>query len=234
MFMMKLFIVLASALVASGCTEHNSTEFNCTNLTQNYWETINNNKFGQQEDFLVLLDKLLQKEPACINALALRGQAFFSMGKYDRAKSDFFNLTKLDSNNVYAYFELGLISELERSFDSAVWFYEKAISKKMQGDLIVDKNNESQKIFGRRGFDVKYVSIKLRKGIANYYKGSINASFIDLNYCIKQDYSLDDAYLYRALIYSGLNKKRDACDDFKRAKDYGNMEVDADIQKHCN
>jgi tetratricopeptide (TPR) repeat protein len=226
-----LFILISVTIF--GCDQFTSKKFNCKNLTENYWETIADYKPEKNMEFISLLNEVIQESPGCKNAYALRGELLFQIGNYNKAKKDFLNLSKIDSNNVYAYFELGLISELQRSFDSAVVFYERAISKKVNGSFVTDKNNDAQKIFGNRGFDVKYVSLKLRKGIANYYKGSLKAAFIDLNYCIKEQYRLSEAYLYRALVYSSINNSKKACEDFNQAKNYGNNDVNADIQKHC-
>jgi tetratricopeptide (TPR) repeat protein len=217
----------------AGCNNLVTSGFNCKNLTENYWETIEDYKPEKAREFILLLDKVIKESPRCKNAYALRGEILFSLQRYKEAKRDFLSLLKIDSNNVYAYFETGLIYELQTSFDSAIFFYEKAIQKKTQGTFIVDNNNEIERLYGKRGFDVKYLSIKLRKGIANYFRGNLKAAINDLNYCIKKEYLLNQAYFYRGLIYISANQKEKACRDFKEAQANGNTEAHETFNKYC-
>lgn len=231
-----LFIFLYLLTLVTSCAQGVQVQLDCSDLTKNYWQIVE--KYKSQNNInalLVLTQEIIKRNQHCRDAYALRGDIYFSLDSIEQAHKDYKFLTQIDSNNVYAWFEVGALYELKAKYDSAVYYYDKAIGKKKINDsLIIDRNNSFETLTNQRGYDVAYSKIVLRKGIASYYNGNLKAAFKDIQYCINEKYALQDAYFYRGLIYFYLKQSKDFCADFEKAKLYGNLDAENYIKKYCN
>jgi hypothetical protein len=161
------------------------------------------------------------------------GDIDFALNNINSAFLDYKNILTFDSVNVYALFMCGLTCELMSKYDSAVVYYKRAAFEKSKSGFIVDESDDFKKLDPEKSYDVSYDKIRLRKGIASYFRRDLKECLNDLGYCIGKKYMLPEALLYRGFCFLDLGLSKDGCKDLEDAKSYGNKSADEYIVKYC-
>jgi len=195
-------------------------------------------KMHGDEDTAILihtLDKIVLEDPRCIDALLTRGDLLFTKDSLVRAMSDFKRVLFIDTGNIYATYQLGMIYELKEEYDSAISFFQKAINKKSIDNGMMDYPDNLKGLSTNKSkYDIESAELMYRQGISFYYKKDIQNAYDNFSFCILHGYMLDKAYLYRGSLYFQAKQKKKGCEDFLEAKKLGNEDADIYLKKYCN
>ena len=182
-----------------------------------------------------VLNEIILDDPKCIDAYLTKGDVYFSIVQISNAKNDFQKVLKMDTGNIYALYQMGLLYQYEDLHDSSIYVLNRAIKIKTHGNMLVDYpqvTNELSKSSNK--YDIESDEIIYRQGVNFYYKRNLELSKNYFDYCINNKYLLEKAYLYRGAISVELNDIKKACEDFLKAKDYGNVDAQNYIGKYCH
>jgi len=187
----------------------------------------------EREDVLSKLNKFLIKYPNCIYANLLLGDINLLDQKYALSKKYFLKSMAIDPRNVYTLFNLGILYNLEKKYDSSVLFFRTAAKLKTSGGFVLDKNRNLEKVTSYPTFDVEYSEIVYNDAISSYYANYFSDALAEFNYCISAEKNLKECYYLRALIYLKKKEIQLACQDFKLAKSNGNLKAEASLEEYC-
>jgi tetratricopeptide (TPR) repeat protein len=193
------------------------------------------NAFEEQEKFreaIALLDKAIEKNQHNIRALLDRAVDRSIVNDYKGSIEDYSKVVEVDPNNTLAYFNRGKNKMRIEDHQGAIADFNKAISTKGGEYLYMEKVANS---FADTGFefDVRMESIRFERGIAWYTVDSVRLAFNDFSVAIQKNYMLPDSYYWRGLIYLRFNMKREACSDFKVAKNFGHPDAQEMLATYC-
>lgn len=138
-----------------------------------------------------------------------RGMAKVKLKQYNEAIEDLKYVLKLNPRKVDAYFEIGNASYLQNKYDSALLYYNKAIEINSDASILSNRGN------------VKF-ALKDLAGAAS-----------DFNEAIKLCDTIPDYYFNRGVAYFNLNRKADACKDFKKASSMGLKKAEVAVLNYC-
>jgi tetratricopeptide (TPR) repeat protein len=194
-------------------------------------------KMNGNKDTLTLirtLDKIVLDNPKCVDALLTRGDLLFSIDSSFKAISNYKRALSVDTGNVYAAYRLGMAYELEEMYDSAIFFFQKAINRKSIGNGMMDYPDKLQGLSDDRSkYDIESTELMYRQGLCFYYKKDLQNAYDNFNFCILHYYMLEESYLYRGSLYFQTNQTKKGCNDFLEAKKLGNVQADAYLDKYC-
>ena len=207
---------------------------NCNNFSVKYSE-LTNGKSLDTVQAMRLIDKILQRDPKCIDALLTKGDLLISKNMFSQARKNYTEVNLADTSNAYALYKIGVTFQLDNDDDSAILFFEKALAKKRHGNAIIDypKTNE-QLSTEKNKYDIPTGEILFREGISLYYNKTYQSAVDNFNFCISHNYLLDKSFLYRGAIYMEIDQKERACQDFADAKKLGNKDAQEYLNKYCS
>lgn len=178
------------------------------------------------------LDDFITNEPKCIDAFLTRGDIYIELDNLGMAKRDYDYVLRLDMDNVYALYQLGIIASLTNEYDSVIYYLERAMKLKKTNGIIIDFKTDNPSISAYK-YDIEATHILYLLGLAYYYKNDIGNAFDKFDYCIKHQYLLSSSYLYRGALYLALKQKENACEDFKRSAELGDSQAVVYQKKYC-
>ena len=183
---------------------------------------------------LSMLDEIASQNPNCIDTYLARGDIFSAKGNSPRAHFDYNTVIANDRQNVYAYYKLGLLCQKDGSFDSSVYYLRTALNLKSYGNWVVDFKHINKDLeTEEKRYDVPANSLFYTLGISLYYNRSLTKALTVFDLCIDNNYVLEQSYLFRGAIYEEMKKPDSACEDFIKAKMFGNVEADDYLKKYC-
>jgi tetratricopeptide (TPR) repeat protein len=234
--MKKAFLitaVLLISLVNTGC--HSRSNENCADLLKKYKKIASDPTIRSDTAFLLsYLDEMISKNSGCLDAYLTRGDLFLAKGNLQNAHLDYNSSITIDKANVYAYYKLGLLFQQEDLYDSSIYFLQKAIKVKTKDGWVVDMNHLNSDLDPFGEYDVASGLLYYTQGVSSYYKRDLRKAFSDFSYCIADRYRLGDCYLFLGAIYEESNKQDSACNDFRKAKLFGNQDADEYLVKYCH
>lgn len=174
-------------------------------------ENSNLNKFSEAiEDFT----KAISIDPAFANAYSYRGFAKNKTNRYTEAIDDYTKGFELNMNEMPYYFYTlrGSAYKSLENYSAAVEDYSKSIELNPQ-----------------------YVAAYNGRGLSNQYLMNYAAAIEDFSKSIK----IDESYYYGFALYHRANVKykigdKSACEDWHKARDFGNPFAEKYITKHCS
>ena len=146
------------------------------------------------EEVIGYLSRAINKDDNDVEAYNLRGRAYTSLERYDRALEDFAEAENIDPDDAETYFNRGCLYQQQDLYREAINDYDTAISKKED-----------------------YGEAYYRRGQSKYDFGQEEESLTDFGEAIRLKPDFFDAYYERALTLKELQQYPSALDDFNRA-----------------
>lgn len=95
-----------------------------------YYEARNLKEAGVYTDALKRLDELISKRPDYVNAYIVRGRIYFeNLGQYQNAIKDFTQALRIEPDNKYALYDLGLTYHHLGELSQAILWNQKALNQ---------------------------------------------------------------------------------------------------------
>ena len=152
----------------------------------------------------------LQTNPSDIDLLYGRGRAFQELGKFLEAQADFEQALNLDAKNFQVLLSLATIQLEQKSYASALLYATKA--------------EEIPGAPARASF---------LKGRALHQLGMPEDALKAYGNAIQVDKDFGQAYLNRGLLKIGLDRTKQACEDFKLAAALNYPGAAENFEKYC-
>jgi tetratricopeptide (TPR) repeat protein len=124
-----IYLIAGAFLVASNCTLVNAGKEppNWDKLLEKGYQQLTLGNTTVAADFF---SAKLQKYPDCAPCHFGYGKSLKRLGKTSEAKEEFRKATELDSNMADAFYELGVLQESDKDYDSAATNFEHYLSLK--------------------------------------------------------------------------------------------------------
>jgi len=155
--------------------------------------------------------EVLKINPNYVEAYNKIGVVQGKLGNIAEALNIFTNAIKIDSLNSEAYSNRAYANDLLGNTDAALKDYAKSIK-------LNDKNILSY----------------FNRGILYMRTKKYDLAFTDFTFAINLDPTYSLAYLNRGIVNYTLNKKTEACNDWKKCLEIGNQSANDYISKYCN
>jgi tetratricopeptide (TPR) repeat protein len=152
----------------------------------------------------------LQTNPSDIDLLYGRGRAYQELGKLQEAQADFEEALNLDAKNFQVLLSLSTIQLEQKSYASALLYATKA--------------EEIPGAPARASF---------LKGRALHQLGMPEDALKAYGNAIQVDKDFGQAYLNRGLLKIGLDRTKQACEDFKLAAALNYPGAEENLEKYC-
>jgi tetratricopeptide (TPR) repeat protein len=152
----------------------------------------------------------LQTNPSDIDLLYGRGRAYQELGKLQEAQADFEEALNLDAKNFQVLLSLATIQLEQKSYASALLYATKA--------------EEIPGAPARASF---------LKGRALHQLGMPEDALKAYGNAIQVDKDFGQAYLNRGLLKIGLDRTKQACEDFKLAAALNYPGAAENLEKYC-
>lgn len=152
----------------------------------------------------------LQTNPSDIDLLYGRGRAYQELGKFLEAQADFEQALHLDAKNFQVLLSLATIQLEQKSYASALLYATKA--------------EEIPGAPARASF---------LKGRALHQLGMPEDALKAYGNAIQVDKDFGQAYLNRGLLKIGLDRTKQACEDFKLASALNYPGAAENLEKYC-
>ena len=207
----------------------------CDEFYSVYPSLIKNTK--SHDDSLALIKDLsliIQKNTKCIDAILTKGDLNLELNNYKSAYDDFEKVIKLDSTNIYALYKASISMYELKKIRSSYGLIIKAINIKERDDGSVVEYNSKYVHTKEARYDIDYLELIFRKGIAEYEMSQFKDAVLSFSYCISNNYKLDRNYMYRGFCYYYQIKKEKSCSDLFLAIRLGNSEAQEFYNKNCN
>ncbi|WEK37963.1 MAG: tetratricopeptide repeat protein [Candidatus Pseudobacter hemicellulosilyticus] len=219
--------------VLSSCTE--SDPGSCSRFNRVYPEALNKEKDNPDTmKLLAVLDNILDRSPDCIDALLTRADLLAGAEQLADAKRDYTSVIKKKKNNTIALYSLGIMFYDEKNYDSALYYFDKAVSTKGFNGFVLDHPaNDLLPVDSNAKYDVWSHEIFYYQGLAHYYKGSFQQAKAIFEYCISSGYQVGEAYLYCGGIAIQQGDTKGACEQFRMAKLFQCERAGEFITKFC-
>src|ERR1700754_1746237 len=202
-------LLVLSFLIMLSCND----KHDCSVFVSEYANIVKEQK--DKKALLQHIDRFIEQNPNCVDAYIARGDVSLDLDSFIQAKSSFDNVIRIDTNNVYALYKKGFVYSLEKQEDSAILLYNKALDKKRYKSVIIDHYNPPPAESKLAKYDVSYLQIIYRLAESFYFRNNMRNAFKYFTQCIEGKFNADQAYLYRATIYLGQKKNKEACDDIR-------------------
>lgn len=221
---MKLLSIMFLLAILTGCDFKSS---------EGYHKEANKiEQEGKFKEAILLLDKVVEKDPNNIKALLDRAVDKSTIEDYKGAITDYSLVIELDPDNGLAYLNRGKNKKRLEDYRGAIADFDKAISTK-GGELIYMDKIKNSFVETRFEYDVKMEEIKFERGIAYSNIDSLKRAFDDFNFSIQKNFALPDCYYWRGLIYLSYNMKDEGCKDLSKAMELGDPDAKELLNKNC-
>lgn len=153
----------------------------------------------------------LKINPTDVTLLYSRGRAYQEMGDFNKARIDFESATAYDPNNFQVLLSLSAVQLEEKKYASALLYATKA-----------------------EGIPGAPAMASFLKARALHQLGLPEDALKAYGNAIQIDKDFGQAYLNRGLLKVALDRKKQACEDFKLAKVLNYPGADDLFDKYCN
>lgn len=165
-------------------------------------------------------------------ALVNRAAAYMSIRQFEMAYDDLLAAVKLDSSDVSAYINLGVIADEIGKGELTLKYYEKALSLDSTQMMVYVNIGFKYQLDGQHDKAIKCFNKVLEadpndgvaynnRGYSKMMTGDLKGAMEDVNKAIKLYPANSYAYRNRALIYLRMDKQDKACDDITEALNKG-------------
>jgi tetratricopeptide (TPR) repeat protein len=152
----------------------------------------------------------LKNNPSDVKTLYNRGRAYQEMGELEKAKEDFETALNLDPNNFQVLLSLANVEIQQKNYASALLYATKA--EQTPGAPAM---------------------ASFLKGRALHQLGLAEDALKAYSNAIQLDEDFGQAYFNRGLLKLALNRKRQACEDFKLAVVLEYPGAEESLKKYC-
>jgi tetratricopeptide (TPR) repeat protein len=236
----EIIIILCSILFSTiGCNNQKNNKANSCELFADTYKSIKSKNSSKADTMshIKTINYIIEKDSNCLDAFITRADLYVGVDSLILARNDYLKSLSFDPKNTYVFYQLGILWHLNNNEDSAIYFFEKAISTKKNNDtsVIVDYHTINKNLSSELDkYDIFYDEIVFQMAISYYYKRDIIQAIKNFNICIADQYNLSKVFIYRGAIYCEMNKPKFGCEDFSMAKKLGNMAADEYIKKYCS
>jgi tetratricopeptide (TPR) repeat protein len=155
-------------------------------------------------------------------------------GKFKEALTKIDEALELDPSGVVALYQKGLTFVLDKRYDSAILFCNKAIHAKGSDTLYVELNKNNPINKDRVLQDVEMPVIRYCRGFSFYMLNDYNKALDDLEFCLSSGYNNNGSvFLYAGIIYSSRGDSARGCNYFELAARNGNLESRNYLLRNC-
>ena len=165
---------------------------------------------GDYSEAISAYSESLKTKPNDLDLLFGRGRAYQELGKFENAQLDFEQALRQDPNNFKVLLSLATIQLDQQSYASALLYATKA-----------------EQISGAPAM------ASFLKGRALQQLGMPEDALKAFGNAIQLDKDFGQAYLNRGLLKEGLNRNKQACEDFKLAAALEYPGGKESLQKYC-
>jgi len=165
---------------------------------------------GDYSESISAYSESLKTKPNDLDLLFGRGRAYQELGKFEDAQLDFEQALRQDPNNFKVLLSLATIQLDQQSYASALLYATKA-----------------EQISGAPAM------ASFLKGRALQQLGMPEDALKAFGNAIQLDKDFGQAYLNRGLLKEGLNRNKQACEDFKLAAALEYPGGKESLQKYC-
>lgn len=199
---------------------------------------------GNYSNAISDLSVFIEKNKSNYESFYYRGWSYCNISNYESALLDMNKCVELNSTNANAYYSRGhVLSELKQ-YDKAIEDYKMAI--KLKPDFSMAYNNIAWVKFLQKQYtqalvyadqavkldNTNSVAIDTRAEIKfnlNDYKGCIE----DANSALLLNPKIANCYLLKGRSYYRLGKKTEACVEWQKAVDIGNIDALDYLSQYC-
>ncbi len=190
-------------------------------------------------------DKALQFDAQFADAYHNRGNAKAELGELETALADLDLAVSFNPSDAKFYVNRGVTKGKSNDLNGAIADFNKALqldvedkstiysnlgkAKMMQGKIDAALNNYDLAI----NLNPNHYTSYLNRALAKQKKGDFAGSLADFEKCLEINPKMGGAYYNRALLYLQMNKKSNACKDFKQASDLGIAYAKVLLQQYC-
>jgi Tfp pilus assembly protein PilF len=196
------------------------------------------------ENPMTFYDHAIRSNPqsavACLNRGLLRSE----FKDFEGAMKDNVKALEVFPHYAQAWVNKGILLDHFNKDDEAVAAYDSAL--KYKPDLFQAHYNKANMVLRRGKYDLAIkeydISIRLNpdylpaysaRAMVNNQTKNYTAAINDLTHVIDNDPKAGTAYLNRGRIWFNLNKRENACSDWKNALNLGESEAKSLIQTYC-
>ena len=226
----QLYYLLILSFIFLKCSEGSKSNHHVLELDLMLNEITEIYNKGEIKKAIYKLDKIIDDYPNNIQLLVERGIYLFEINEVQQSLRDFKKILNLDKDNTLALFNIGVIYSSIGEKEKSIFYFNKAISTK-GGETVWFEDNE-RSIY-KNNYDISMNEIIYQRGLSYYDINSFVSAFKDIDYCVKNQYRLDQSYYYRGIIYLTYKKKDQGCGDLHLSVSYGNNLADSVIKEYC-
>ena len=155
-------------------------------------------------------------------------------GKFKEALEKLDEALEIDPNGIVAFYQIGQNFIMEKKYDSAIIFCNKAIHEKGTDTLYLDLNNKNPIVNDRNINDVEMTLIRYSRGFSFYMLNNYDKALDDFEFCLSNGYNNNGSvFLYAGIIYSAKGPSKKGCNYFELAVRNGNSEAQSYLDKSC-
>ncbi len=229
----RLVFIFFVSVAAVHCN-HSESTLSCQEVLTNYYRYLNElNSESKINEIISQMNRVIKKDPSCVYPYLVLGDIYFSLKQYQTSKFFFLKAYKINPENIYAMFKVGIILQNEKKFDSALIFFSTAAQEKTVGGFAINKTKGLESITNVPNFDVDYTEIIFNSAKSDFNANHLTNAMHELNYCIRMNYNLGESSFLRGLIYLKVNDTVNACQDMSLASENGYTEAGNYVLKYC-
>ena len=224
------FVLLFNAIYS--CNRAESKKENCAESISAFYKKLDDSKSLADTLKELKVFENLSNEEFCLKGLITKAEIYDLINIPNKAKEYCIKILNVDSLNIWALSEIGILYYDNKFYDSSVFYLRKALRLKTNSGYVIDIDNELNQY--TKSPDVSSNEIIYFLALNYYYAGKFTEALNYLNYCIKYNFKIKDVYLYRGAIYYEEKQFDKGCSDFSFAKILGNEKADSYIEKYCS
>jgi tetratricopeptide (TPR) repeat protein len=180
-----------------------------------------------------ILGKLIHKKPKDFRAYLERGANFAKVKNYKKAIHDYKKVINIDPSNQLAHYNLGLNYMRLDYYDSAENIFNQIINLKGGGPIFTENvaNGFSDQDYS---YNVTAKEVLYQRACAYFDQEKFQLAYKDFTASINNYYKLSYSYYYRGYCLLQLNNFNLGCNDLRKAKNLGMLNIENEIIKYCN
>jgi tetratricopeptide (TPR) repeat protein len=223
---MKFIIPTFLLVLLTSCDYKSSEQYNT--------EAEALEKEEKYEEAILLLDKAIEKDPTNLKALINRAVDKSILEDYEGAIQDYTIVLSLDDENTLAYLNRGKNKARVNDNIGAIDDFEDAISTKGSETTYITETPNQFMDDDYGIYDVEMEEIKYERGIVLYEMDSLRSAFNDFNFCIQEGFQVKESLNMRGNIYLLFGMKKEACKDYKKGWELGDVDSRDNFAEYCN
>lgn len=196
----------------------------------------------KNEEAILLLNKAIEKRENYRPALLNRAYYRTLLGDISGGIDDYETVLQFDPNNTYALYGLGVNYSFLDEHKIAIAFYSKALQTEGAlkslpssdgGPFALPKRIDFGALDNDMQYNVLDCEIYYSRAIEYLEIGQFDEAISDLKNSIEVDYALRDSYYLLGNAYLGKSDSINACKNFIKSAELGDVEAKEIVQQHC-